>query len=176
MLIEEEWKDIEGYEGKYQVSNLGRVKSLERVVPNGESGFRIVKEKFLQTKSNQNKYIKVSLSGRSFRVHRLVAEAFIENPNSLPEVNHKDGLKCNNVITNLEWCTPKHNINHNKKLGVMPIGDSHVNSTISESQATKIKLLLSEGWKMVDIARELGTNDDIVYQIKKGLTWKHITI
>ena len=103
------WRDIEGYEGLYQVSNWGRVKSLKK---KGNSKERIL------TASNNNtkKYWRVQLSKndkiKHFAVHRLVALAFIPNPQNLPQVNHKDENKDNNNVLNLEWCTVKQNTNY----------------------------------------------------------------
>ena len=98
------WKDIEGYEGLYQVSNLGRVKSLKSN-----------KEKILKSNSNGHNYLRLLLcknnKKKSLLVHRLVAKAFIPNIDNLPEVNHKDEDKTNNCADNLEWCTAKYNSN-----------------------------------------------------------------
>lgn len=172
----EVWKDIEGYEGRYQVSNLGRVKSLKRKVPNGENSFRIIKEKILKTSKKSNEYIKVNLSGKSYRVHRLVATAFIENPNNYDEINHINGDKRDNRVKNLEWCTREYNMSFNKKLNVMPKGSEHKNSTITEQVAREIKILLNKGHMQKDIANKFNTTVNIVSQINRGLTWKHIDV
>ena len=100
----EVWKDIEGYYGKYQVSSWGRVR-------NAETGH------VLKPYKNSNGYLKVGLSvGKrttdKHRINRLVAKAFIENPYNLPQVNHKDGNKENNSVTNLEWTTNEINLKH----------------------------------------------------------------
>lgn len=100
----EEWKDIEGYEGLYQVSNYGRVKSL-----------KFGKEKILKPRKNKYGYFDINLCNESkvkgFRVNRLVALTFIPNPNNYPQVNHKDENKLNNCVDNLEWCDRKYNCN-----------------------------------------------------------------
>ena len=106
------WKDIAGYEGLYQVSNLGRVKSLRKVDRFG----RCYPEKLKSQVDNGKGYCVVNLKRdgkQSMRtVHRLVAEQFIPNPTELREVNHRDGDKSNNHVSNLEWCTHSDNIRH----------------------------------------------------------------
>ncbi len=100
--MEEIWKDVRGYEGIYQVSNLGNVKTLKR--------------NMLLKVNNTSKYDYVKLykngKGKVKKIHRLVAENFIENPNKLECVNHKDENKKNNNVNNLEWCTKKYNCNY----------------------------------------------------------------
>lgn len=112
----EEWKDIAEYEGYYQISNLGNVRSLDRVV-NYTNG-RIAKYKGQKVAMNNrpNGYRKVNLykdhKMKNLAVHRLVAETFIPNPNNYPSVNHKDENKTNNHVDNLEWCTSAYNSNY----------------------------------------------------------------
>lgn len=106
--MEEIWKDIEGYEGKYQVSNLGRVKSL---LKNGVNRERIMKQQ-----KDKDGYMRIKLrkskTQKLYGVHRLVAFAFIPNENNLPMVNHKDEDKANNFANNLEWCDDLYNKNY----------------------------------------------------------------
>lgn len=125
MQNKEIWKDIKGYEGMYQVSNLGRVKSLERYRKNNGGSETLMPEKILKQGKLKRGYCRVELCKDAIRkpylVHRLVAETFIDNPNNLPEINHKDECKENNIVDNLEWCDSKYNNNygtHNQKVSV----------------------------------------------------------
>lgn len=115
------WKDIEGYEGLYQVSNLGYVKSLARQIMNHGTTY-LSKERILKFGIDSNGYALVVLSKfnkhQSVRVHRLVATAFVYNQNHQNIVNHIDGNKLNNVYTNLEWTTSSENNSHAYKSGL----------------------------------------------------------
>lgn len=112
MINSEMWKDISGYEGLYQISSTGKIKGLPRVTVQNQ----ILKERMLVPNVLNNGYLQITLykdgKHKSFLVHRLVANAFIPNPENLPEVNHKDENKTNCNIDNLEWCTRKYNLNY----------------------------------------------------------------
>ena len=108
----EQWRPIEGYEGLYEVSNLGRVKSL-----------KCGRERILKPQMKKKGYLQVGLRKegkyKMFKVHRLVAQAFIPNPEGLPQINHKDENPSNNRVENLEWCDSKYNNNygtHNERI------------------------------------------------------------
>jgi hypothetical protein len=109
------WKDIKDYEGLYQVSNFGNIKSLERMVGcNG--GFKKINEVLCKTKEYKNGYKMISLSkfskSKTMLIHRLAAIAFIDNKGSNNVVNHKDGDRLNNRVDNLEWCSVRYNVTH----------------------------------------------------------------
>lgn len=116
------WKPVKGYEGLYEVSNLGGIKSLARWRKNGENSGYWQQEKILKQTHTTTGYLKVELSKNkkrsSFKVHRLVAEAFIANPDNKPNINHKDGNPLNNKAENLEWCTQQENIIHALRTGL----------------------------------------------------------
>lgn len=113
--MQEIWKDVGGFEGLYQVSNLGRVKSLEKKIPYGY-GLRTIPERILKNNVNEYGYLYVRLykdaKGTKFKIHRLVALTFLENPKNKRCVNHKDGNKQNNCVENLEWVTHGENMQH----------------------------------------------------------------
>ena len=111
----EEWRPIKGYEGQYQVSNLGRVKSLGRYKRTKGNAIFWFDGRILKQYINNAGYLMIGLWDekiKRFLVHRLVAEAFIPNPDNLPQVNHRDENKTNNSVDNLEWCDCKYNINY----------------------------------------------------------------
>ena len=136
-MLKEIWKDVKDYEGLYQVSNLGRVKSLDRYIPNTNGvGVRMIKGVILKTTINNSGYETLALhrDGRTkrFLVHRLVGLTFIPNPENLSDINHIDENKFNNCVDNLEWMSHIDNMNYgdrNKKAG----------------ENRKGKLILSEG-------------------------------
>ena len=136
----EEWKDIKGYEGLYQVSNLGRVKSL--------SNTNTRKEKILKPIYHA-RYYQITLSKNNiriqYRVHRLVAEAFIPNPDGLPIINHKDENPLNNNVDNLEWCDSKYNNNYNGK--GKRISKTKMGHTVSQETREKISASLKNYFK-----------------------------
>lgn len=119
--MQEIWKDIEGFEN-YQISNLGRIKSKERIVSNFCRTY-VKKEEILKTHVMKTGYLAIVLRDKEqkkhlLKIHRLIAENFIPNPNNYTQVNHIDGNKTNSSIENLEWCTPSQNTRHAIKNGL----------------------------------------------------------
>ena len=112
----EVWKDIQGYEGLYQVSSFGRVRSLDRLIKSRYGNSRRIAGKIIKPNKIWSGYLRISLwreqKTEYKSVHRLVAETFIPNPENFPCVNHKDEVKSNNAVSNLEWCTWKYNANY----------------------------------------------------------------
>lgn len=119
--MREIWKDIEGFEN-YQISNLGRIKSKERIVSNSCRTY-VKKEEILKTHVMKSGYLAIVLRDKEqkkhlLKIHRLIAENFIPNPNNYTQVNHIEGNKANSAIENLEWCTPSQNTRHAMENGL----------------------------------------------------------
>ena len=178
-LPNEVWLPIVGYEGYYEVSNLGRVKSVERFIiyPLGRS--QLIREKLLSPSLSEG-YRVVSLcrNGTPNRwfVHRLVATAFLDNPKGKTQVNHIDFNKSNNNVSNLEWCTPNENTQHSVKHK----RHSHGNMSISSKQnAETVKEIRYIYKRKICTVRELAdiykySAKESIYSIISGRTWKHI--
>ena len=151
-FICEMWRPCPGYETSYEVSSLGSVRSIDRIAGKRRG---VVKSKILKPYINRRGYLEVRLFAQSSSlprvVHRLVAKAFIDNPNSLPQVNHIDGNKFNNVSDNLEWMNNSENQKHAYKLGLQP---SRAGEKNSKAKITD-KMLMEHMNKKVDQSQEL---------------------
>ena len=114
--MKEEWRDIDGFEGLYQVSNLGRVKRIAHCSNYKGNTLRFLPERIKEQSVDKSGYKTVSLYSENkmklCKVHVLVGKAFIPNIENLPQINHKDENKSNNCVSNLEWCTPHYNNNY----------------------------------------------------------------
>lgn len=162
------WKDIKGYEGIYQVSSEGRVRSLDRI---GERGYRY-KGKILTPRPNKRGYMWVVLVGKNYAVHRLVAQTFIPNPNNYPIVNHKDENPSNNCVENLEWCDAKYNCNYgtaNKRRGETLGYDKDNPYSKSVLQYTKEGVLIKKWDSQAEAARQLGVRQGNISSCCMGL-------
>ena len=160
------------YTGHYEVSNLARVKSLERIVKHGDIS-RHVPEKILKNILMLNGYhmIGVSLRGVGVKlgVARAVATAFIPNPDNKPQVNHIDANKLNNLPSNLEWCTAKENAKHAIDMGLRPPPRK-----LKEYQVIEIIKRSLNNENRVSIARDYGVCPQNIISIMTNKTWKHL--
>lgn len=176
----EEWKDIKGYEGHYQISNKGGVKSLRREVPHAKYGSRVVDSQELSPSFTTKKYLQVRFCvdkvKTTEKLHRLVAQAFIPNLENKPCVNHKDGVKTNNLVGNLEWCTWSENTQHATELGLMPDnrGSRSYRSILTEEDIPIIRERLSNGDTSSSIGQDYGVSSAAIFDIKRKKSWKHI--
>lgn len=165
----ENWKDIVGFEGFYQVSDLGRVKSLSR---NSIRRGRIYPQKESILRQSGLKYLSVSLQkegiSKRCNVHRLVANAFIPNPENKPEVNHINGIKTDNRSSQLEWVTRRENEDHSilNKLKHIP-----TNKKLSEKDVLDIKTKIISGFRQKDLAVEYDIHPTTISKIVNGKSW-----
>ena len=168
--MEEIWKPAKGHESRYEVSSKGNVRGIRKgivlkplIYPNGYC--------FVGLYVGENKT-------KNFLIHRLVAETFIPNPDNKTQVNHKDGNKKNNDISNLEWVTARENLVHAFKIGLKTqIGSKHPNSKLNEAIVSEIKRTYVKGSRIYGckpLARKYGVNERAIYSIIHHETWTHV--
>lgn len=180
-LCMEIWKDVKGFEGIYQISNYGNLKSLERKTFNkGTCCYNLIKEKILKKATDKDGYVKYCLFLKGNRenksAHRLVALAFIENPENKPQVNHIDGNKKNNHVSNLEWCTASENSNHalNMGLSYQKPGEGHHMSKLTEKEVIVIRELYKNNTTQKEISFLFNVSQTQIYRIVNKKSWSHI--
>ena len=154
------WKDISGYEGLYQVSNLGRVKSLDY----NHTG----REKIMKPSVDKNGYLYVCFRKNGvkkwYKLHRLVAQAFISNPNNYPQVNHKDENPFNNFVNNLEWCDAKYNINYGTR--TERVAEKKSKQVLQIDKNTN--KLIAEFPSLTEVERQFGISKSSISKCCKG--------
>lgn len=176
--MEEIWKQIDDGYGQYQISTFGRVRSLKRK-----------NEKILSLDKDRNGYMNVKLSKdgviQKFKVHRLVALAFIANPDNLPEINHKDGNKANNCINNLEWTTRSQNMKHaydtglkvvSEESGGVSYGENNGRHKLTQQDVDEIRALYIPNDPKYGgraLARKYGISKTTIQAILHNQTWKN---
>lgn len=184
---DEIWRDIDGYEGSYQVSNTGSVRSLDRFVKvkNHPNKTMYIKGKILIGYIDRGGYRKVTLAkngiNKHYFVHRLMAIEFIINPNGKPCINHKNGIKKDNYLKNLEWVTHSENLIHSRRvLGnkVPWIGEKHPKSKLKVEDVKEIKKRLKNNyWGLQsELSRQFSVDDKTIHGIKNNQYWKEVTI
>ncbi len=161
--MKEIWKDIEGYEGRYRVSSYGRVYSC-------------VSEKILKA-VNTRGYLTVCLTinrkQTNYKIHRLVALAFLENPENKPQVNHIDGIKTNNNISNLEFVTPSENIVHAHATGLSSANIT--NRKLTDIEILTIATMARAGYSPKKLSERYKVAMQTIYKIEKGDLWNSLT-
>ena len=176
--MNEQWKDVKGFEGAYQVSNFGRVKSL-----GGWRGSAKRKERILAIHLTKDGYARVRLqhNGKDVtaRVHRLVAEAFIENPKNKETVNHIDGDKTNNNVLNLEWTDRSEQMVHAYKLKLKTsrVGSYNANAKLSEEDVREIRksyVRYSKSAGTVALAKKYGVTNRVIGLIVRNKAYKNV--
>lgn len=180
----EKWKDILGYENMYQVSNFGRVRSLDRVLIRNDGRKykyvgKLLKVNICKTNGSYLVHLYNNTEGRiAFYVHRLVALSFIPNTENKPEVNHIDGNRNNNHVSNLEWTTRQENMDHGFRTGLINnTGINHGNNIYTDNQIKDVKLLLKNTeMTQKEIAEVTGVKKGTVEAIAQGKQWRHINV
>ncbi len=177
------WKDIAGYEGIYQISTLGNIKSLQRYIKSNNRT-RLLKEKILNG-SNSHDYLRVELrdkngNKRGYAIHRLVAVAFLKNSNRLPIINHKDSNPLNNHVNNLEWCNNKHNVEHYWKSEHVNTeycsGENNYYSKLTNKDIIEIrKLSKKKNIYLKGLAKKYNITYGHLYKIIHDKVWKHLS-
>lgn len=183
--MERVWKDIEGLEGIYQVSNYGEVRSLERKTKHKDGKVGFVKTRLMSIFLKEGyPCVSLCISGKKkqVRVHRLVAMAFLPNPDNKPQVNHIDGVKENNNVNNLEWNTSKENIRHAFSNGLNRgyIGAENPSAKLNDEIAREVYSLAHGDNTLKEVAQYIkerygiSVSVVVVNNIKLKKSWKHI--
>lgn len=173
MIPFEEWRSVVGMEKFYEISSLGRIKSKHSIGRNPGG--------ILSPTPNKKGYLRARLvlHGKSFTkvVHRLVLEAFVgPQPSSIHESNHKNGIKNDNRLENLEWLTPKENNAHSVQNGFWHpnIGEAHGRARLSENDVQEIRRLLALGHSCNRLGKAYGVSHTAIRLIRNGVNWKHV--
>lgn len=174
------WKDIPGYEGMYQVSNLGNFRSLDRTIKRHNNSTMKRKGSLLKTSKDKDGYLLINLTKNNKaikgKVHRIVAEVFLDNENNYPCVNHINGIKDDNRVENLEWCSYKQNSIHARDNGLLKPAKGIRNGShkLTEADVIKIKGLVRSGRSMSSVAKEYNVAATSIRYIMIGRNWKYV--
>lgn len=174
-FIQEVWKKCPGFEDSYEVSNLGTVRSIDRIQAKRRG---IIKGKIISYNLNQKGYPQLRFYKNNIKYvrnpHRLVAIAFIPNPNNLPQVNHIDGNKKNNRVDNLEWVSNSCNQKHAYRLGLQPsrAGENNSKTVLTDNQVSAMKIYYNSGKTLLEVSNKFNVSIGIVRNIFYLRTWK----
>jgi len=176
--MKEQWKDIPKYEGLYQASDMGRIRSLDRRVGKNNQFFKGV---ILKNCIRASGYYSISLSKdntvKTCRVHRLILLTFEGMCPEGMEGCHNNGNSFDNKLSNLRWDTCKNNIEDKKKHGTWQCGEKHGNSKLKNEEVVEIKKMLSvDGLSDIEISKKFNISRGTIYDIRVGRNWKHITV
>lgn len=180
-MLGEDVRDVVGYEGLYAVTSDGRIYSHSRVINTCHGATRLIKGRWLKPAKDGGGYLFVGLcrdgTVKPAKIHRIVAEAFLENKDGKPAVNHIDNDNQNNHVSNLEWCTNKENMQHCSRSGRIKIphhfGSEHPSSKLDEDAVRLIKK--DENTPVSALAKKFGVTVQAIHAIKKGKTWRHVS-
>lgn len=182
-IMKEEWKDIPGYEGFYQASTKGRVRSLNRIctVYRGSTKYKRKLKGKIRSLVNLNGYNGVRLSKdgdkKLIQVGRLIALTFIPNPNNKPQINHKNGIKTDDRVENIEWCTQSENTQHAYDNGLIKkrLGENHHNSILTKVEVANIRDEYETGEVSQQyLANKYSVARKTIGHIVNFNTWTHI--
>lgn len=168
-------KAVKGYEGRYEVTENGEVISLIKGARN-KSGYKILKH-WLEKDGYHTITLWKNRKPKQFRVHRLVAEAFIPNPSRLAQVNHIDGNKDNNAVSNLEWVSLEENIRHAYEIGIYKKGEERKESKLTNEQVKWIRENYIKGSRELGarpLARKFGVTKTCIYYIVTNKSYKGV--
>ncbi|AZA49777.1 hypothetical protein EG346_17025 [Chryseobacterium carnipullorum] len=180
--MEEIWKDVQEFENNYQISNFGRLRSIARKINSSiqPCGYRINKPRIILPQDNGKGYQQYYVKFNNVRVmkyaHRLVAKYFLDNPYGKLEVNHIDGNKANNHVSNLEWNTLQENRDHAVNTNLMRKGERSYQAKLSEKNVLAIRRLfrINPKFNKCQIAKKLNVRDTTIHKIINNQRWKHL--
>lgn len=169
--MEEIWKDIENYKGYYQVSNLGNVRRIKIWCGNKncskfKNGIKLLKKKISKKPDYYYANLTKNSKAKTHRIHRLVAQAFIPNPNNYPQVNHIDGNKLNNNVNNLEWCNNTYNIQEAIRIGLWKKRNDKIRKKVI--QYDKENNIINEYNSLIEAEIKTGVRNGNISQCCKG--------
>ena len=162
------WKNVVGFEEQYEISNLGNLRSKERFVKHWRGGERKYKSNFKNIRLNDKGYFRCNLKNEGkrydFTIHKLVALAFIPNEENKPFINHKNGIKTDNRVENLEWCSASENVTHAVK-------NRLIKTKLTDEQAKEI---FNSQLSQRKLAKLFNITSSIVWRIKNKKAYKHL--